>query len=699
MHNFGYIYTRSHESYQQYNACKLGETENIPNRDTVYATSEIKRGHFDNVFEVISGKQEEIESALKNEFKPFNIAFDGGSEFFDQQIIPLIEPYLINHQFEYRKLTSSEINILERTNRFKKIIQKPSIIKIMRQMINKFRDKRILKKQFFETFLPNKRPRRIQSELWDTFKYISSREDKYRGIVQWATGTGKTIATLMLFVLSAESCKKKGEIFRGLLISPKNDIFNTIVCDIRKLEHFGITICEGHNAQLTSLQIPTDKHVLITTTHASLTDHHQWLKLPPITHCHYDEVHHATGDIFYKLVQENIKLWDTKYLTGTSATPKTCIASQHNKLGELFGNPINILHKCDVDEAISEGWIAQPRFGVNVISKGISKSDTICSVINILQTSIADKHEQQKWRGGKVIVYMPSRSDVSQAVIFAKEMMPCAEIYSAVEGTTALSDDMFVKDVADGTIRVLFACERYREGSDIFGLEMTVVLMGDTIGAHIVIQIAGRALRNDYIGKEGWCIIIRPSEDGTVEDDVFDSIMLQMMDFIGNSSNPSQHKVRQMVEKYFGRMEVSGKIYDVEETVLRIQTFYARKAFEHATPKEKYEVVRNLNRDLMIQTKEQYNQKAVVHLKFIENPKFYFKDQWISWCHYIGVDTSAYPQTKSEWVNKCKEVGMLRWYDYKELYKKYNLPENPCEMYEDYTNWDKEIGTSDDYVW
>ena len=146
-------------------------------------------------------------------------------------------------------------------------------------------------------------------------------------------------------------------------------------------------------------------------------------------------------------------------------------------------------------------------------------------------------------------------------------------------------------------------------------------------------------------------------------------------------------------------MEVSGKIYDVEETVLRIQTFYARKAFEHATPKEKYEVVRNLNRDLMIQTKEQYNQKSNVHLKFIENPRFYFKDHWISWFHYIGIDTSAYPQTKSEWVNKCKEVGMLRWYDYKELYKKYNLPENPCEMYEDYTNWDKEIGTSDDYVW
>ena len=668
----GYIYTRTHESYQQYDACKLGETSNIPNRDSVYTTGEIRRGHFDNVFEIRSGKHKEMESILKNEFKPFHIAFDGGSEFFDKKIIPLIEPSLIKHQIEYRRLSKEEINILERTNRFRKIIQKPSILKSILRMINNFRDKRNLKKRFFDTFLPDKTPRRIQTELWDVFKNIVSREDKYRGIVQWATGTGKTIATLLLFVLSAESCKKSGNIFRGLMISPKNDIFNTIIRDIRKLEQFGIIICEGHNAQLSTLQIPTDKHVLITATHASLADPQQWLKLPPIKHCHYDEVHRATGDIFYKLLQENLESWNTRFLTGTSATPKTCIASQHNKLTELFGNPINILHKCDVDEAISEGWIAQPRFGVNVISKGMSKPDTIRSVITIVERSISEKQMQQKWRGGKVIVYMPLRSNVLQAVIFAKEMIPYAKIYSAVEDAHASTDDKFVKDTADGTTRVLFACERYREGSDIFGLEMTVVLMGDTIGAHIAIQISGRALRNDYLGKEGWCIIIRPSEDGTVEDDVFDSIMLQMIDFIGMCTNPTQYKVRQIVEKYFGRMEASGKIYDVEETVHRIQTFYARKAFERATPKEKYEVVRNLNRDLMIQTKEQYNQKSNVHLKFIENPRFYFKDHWISWFHYIGIDTSAYPQTKSEWVNKCKEVGILRWQDYKEKHKKYN---------------------------
>ena len=120
----GYIYTRTHESYQQYDACKLGETSNIPNRDSVYTTGEIRRGHFDNVFEIRSGKHKEMESILKNEFKPFHIAFDGGSEFFDKKIIPLIEPSLIKHQIEYRRLSKEEINILERTNRFRKIIQK-----------------------------------------------------------------------------------------------------------------------------------------------------------------------------------------------------------------------------------------------------------------------------------------------------------------------------------------------------------------------------------------------------------------------------------------------------------------------------------------------------------------------------------------------------------------------------------------------
>ena len=52
--------------------------------------------------------------------------------------------------------------------------------------------------------------------------------------------------------------------------------------------------------------------------------------------------------------------WETQFLTGTSATPKTSSPTQQKKISELFGDPLNILHKCDIDEAVREGWIAKP---------------------------------------------------------------------------------------------------------------------------------------------------------------------------------------------------------------------------------------------------------------------------------------------------------------------------------------------------
>jgi hypothetical protein len=48
----GYIYVRNHPSYDVDDACKMGKATNIPERDTQYATGEIKRGYFEAVFEV-----------------------------------------------------------------------------------------------------------------------------------------------------------------------------------------------------------------------------------------------------------------------------------------------------------------------------------------------------------------------------------------------------------------------------------------------------------------------------------------------------------------------------------------------------------------------------------------------------------------------------------------------------------------------
>ena len=101
-----------------------------------------------------------------------------------------------------------------------------------------------------------------------------------------------------------------------------------------------------------------------------------------------------------------------------------------------------------------------------------------------------------------------------------------------------------------------------------------------------------------------------------------------------------------------------------------------------------------------LQSKEEYKKREEEHPKYISNPKEYFKDCWISWYHYLGINTEHYPATKQEWVSLCKELGVVTWEEYK---KKNNvlLPINPGEMYEDFTNWDIEFGVEleEELVW
>ena len=560
-----------------------------------------------------------------------------------------------------------------------------------------------LKERFFATFLrTGDKPRRIQSELWDLFETICERHDLglFKGIVKWATGTGKTLAVLMMFVLSANKCKKQGRLFRGLLVAPTNDIFTTILPSICKLSEWGITICEGYDGHLSSLAIPLDRDILVLTTHASLTNKRLMDALPPMTHAHYDEVHRITGEEFYNNLNERLPVWNTEFLTGTSATPKTCNLTQHKKLSALFGD--RIIHYCGIDEAIHEGWIASPRFSIHIVPKTRDREAIVEAFLHTLGQSVLGKQRAGGWRGGKAIAYLPTRDDVREAIVKAKAMLDKTwQFYTAVEGADAFDDDQFVKDDANGTVRILFACERYREGSDIPGLEMTHVLMGNSIAANILLQIAGRALRLDYAGKEGWCCIVKPCEDGVTEDEVFDSIVLYVMEFINATEQVLNKKeTRRIVERFLGQMTVNGKLYDVDETTERIQAFYIRREFERGPPKEKYFLIRRLNQEMGLASREQYKARYADHPKYIEDPKAYFKDAWVSWYHFLGVSTVLFPQSKAEFIATCtsKNLHGKSWSHYKQN-RSDDLPETPGQMYEDFTNWDREMAVEEEMIW
>jgi superfamily II DNA or RNA helicase len=382
----------------------------------------------------------------------------------------------------------------------------------------------------------------------------------YRGIVQWATGTGKTIGLLIILYQLAHKLKNEGKIFRGLLIAPTNDIFDTIMVHINKMNAYGIKVVEGHNAMLSTIDIPQDIHILVTATHASLTDPEIWDKFPSMNCIHYDEVHRITGSEFYDMLGNYMIKWGTSFLTGTSATPITCVKSQNTRISDLF-NPYNIIHRCDMVEAINEGYIAKPCFSLHTIN--YRSNDDIRRIRDFISIvgQVIMKKRAENWSGGKCIVYLSTIAYVTLAIEICKELLPDFVIYSALENTREKNDMEFVNAEADGTPRLLLSCERYREGADIKGLELTSILIGLTISHNVLLQIMGRSLRKDTPNKEGWCVIVRPSGKRN-EDVLLKYLITGTIKYIDrdNSYSNKNYDLKTILYYLFSKVEFNHKL-------------------------------------------------------------------------------------------------------------------------------------------
>jgi superfamily II DNA or RNA helicase len=180
--NYGFIYIRCHQSYDLYNACKLGITTNIPERDSHYATGEVKRGYFISVYKIKNIRM--IERLLQYEFIKYNIKYDAGIEFYNKKIIDLIEPYLNKLNLEYIKLSIDEINNLTRCNRIKDIIKKINIKLLIKKL-----------KEYNNIW-------KIRSYQSKIIKYsIDKLLTEYKIYIELSTGGGKTFIVYNLFQL------------------------------------------------------------------------------------------------------------------------------------------------------------------------------------------------------------------------------------------------------------------------------------------------------------------------------------------------------------------------------------------------------------------------------------------------------------------------------------------------------------------
>ena len=182
----GYIYVRNHPSYDVDDTCKMGKAINIPERDTQYATGEIKRGYFEAVFEVPIEKMGIVERLLQNEFRELNVKYDAGTEFYNKKIITLIEPYIITLGIKYKKLSKQEISDLVRCNRVRKTIKKINIQSLIHMLKSKRTNKQIV------PYIPR------NDQIIIIRKSVIHFQQYDKGMLVLTCGVGKTLISLWI---------------------------------------------------------------------------------------------------------------------------------------------------------------------------------------------------------------------------------------------------------------------------------------------------------------------------------------------------------------------------------------------------------------------------------------------------------------------------------------------------------------------
>ena len=124
---------------------------------------------------------------------------------------------------------------------------------------------------------------------------------------------------------------------------------------------------------------------------------------------------------------------------------------------------------------------------------------------------------------------------------------------------------------------------------------------------------------------------------------------------------------------------------------------------EKRQKKESYRVIREENRMRGLRSKKEYLHDPT-HTPRIPAPKEYFQDSgWISWYHFLGIDTTAFPPTKHAWVEECKRRAIRSWEHYAQVARTDpTLPLHPEEMYEDFTYWSREMMghlAEEEHIW
>jgi superfamily II DNA or RNA helicase len=699
--NKGYIYIRIHTSYDKYNVCKLGKTINLIERNSTYKTGEVESGYFEYAIELEIKKLDIIEKLLQNHFKllEYHYYLDGGIEFFKKDIISLIIPYLKTLNLQFTVLSKEQIKLIIRNNTIKKIFKKININNFINILTN-------LNKN--NTIIPREHQINVLLKINDFYK------DNNIGKLIHACGLGK--ALLGILIVQKLKCKT---VIIGV---PSIYLQKQMRKEIMKIynNHNNILYIGGEDGVKENdinkfFNKKSDECKFFITTYDSchkLLNYEFDFKIG-------DEAHHLVGSDFEKTKDSFHKIKSNKTLFMT-ATEKVIENNKTNKViysmddKSIFGE---LIDQKTINWAIENKKITD--YNLVILKNTENEINDIINNLNLNDNSIMEHKDLflsafmslksiEKYDELTHILIYTNKTDHSELVKKYIDIILDLNIININKENyynkslhSKSSENLYDTKLIDRSIKegeiskfqkaswgIISGVYIFGEGFDC--PKLNGVVFSENMESDIrIVQSTLRPNRLDinFPNKKAYVIIpYIDTENFLTDNESFDKCR-KIIAKIRNVDEKIEQKINVVTlnkcnynfkqNDNIPFCSIIEKTSELQKIILRLR--YSKALDSKCSEEEdEFNYVRELNKQLNIQSKEDYTNE------YIKNPEEYFKLKgvWTNWYDFLGVDTKKFIQDKNDWINFCKENNVKSLDDYKELCKIYEkIPMNPLDFY------------------
>jgi len=680
MESVGYLYIRINEMCNSYDACKFGKVGNgnCPiKRFQSYITYEIKQGEVILLIKTTENV-DLLESALINHFISIDchIHFEnGGTEYFSKDIIHQVIPKLQEMNIEFHVCSKEEIDEIKQ-----KVYPKKD-----------------------DTTSTKPVPKDYQIEA------LSKMRDHYDeydiGKIYWSCGLGKTMLSLF-FV--------KNQMFNRVIIGvPSMNLQKQFKEEILKIfPNENNILCVGSIQTTNSRKISDflenesfECKFLITTYHSC----NLLLSLPEVDLKIGDESHHLVGKTSSSdrnfLLFHQIKSSKTLFMTATEKIleekEEQSLYSMDNE--EIFGK---VIDSKSVKWAIENKKITD--FQVIIIK---NKEEDFNSIVEKFRLSGESVEKQNVHL--LISAYMTLKS---------QETIP--KITHILIYTNTIENAILVNKYIDlffetGLTSIqksdVYNCALYSNCGKDIKTELAI-FRGSQFGIISCVYLFGEGFNEPKLN--GVCFAdkmesdiritqyaLRPNRLEKSNDSKIAFVIIPYIDFekltiiiskLRKMDDTIQSKIRlfEIISDRPRKQRPTNPLPEImnenmdELEKLKIKLRHSKVLSSYFSEiEDEYEYIRVVNNELNIQSKEEYIQRKDDHESYIENPVVHFNGIWKNWVHFLGIDTSLFIQSKTEWKNFCRSNKIKTTDEYKNACNIYpELPKNPNEFYNGFSN-------------